>query len=132
MRAAERVQLAPLRHLFHLVGYGRIVAHLRNFIFDLRKNNSRWVGLRVTVADIQGGRFIELERSLPIEVAEMSSFVDKLMLLVAKCRCVPESQKDVEIAWREAHLNAIIHGNYAELPAAPAPTDAAHHEKSCS
>ena len=45
MRAAEQIQLASLRHLFYLIGYGRIVAHLRNFIFDLRKNNSRWVGL---------------------------------------------------------------------------------------
>jgi hypothetical protein len=27
MRAAEQVQLAPLRHLFYLVGYGRIVGH---------------------------------------------------------------------------------------------------------
>jgi hypothetical protein len=29
MRAAEQVQLAPLRHLSYLVGYGRIVNHLQ-------------------------------------------------------------------------------------------------------
>jgi serine/threonine-protein kinase RsbW len=66
----------------------------------------------VTVAHIQGGPCIELERSWPSEVAEISPFVDKLMLLVRKCRCVPEGESDVEIALREALANAIIHGNH--------------------
>jgi serine/threonine-protein kinase RsbW len=45
-------------------------------------------------------------------VAEISPFVDKLMLLVRECRCVPEGESDVEIALREALANAIIHGNH--------------------
>jgi len=49
---------------------------------------------------------------LPSEVAEISAFVDKLMLLVRKCRCVPEGESDVEIALREALANAITHGNH--------------------
>ena len=65
----------------------------------------------MTGAHIQGGPCIELERSLPSEVAAISPFVDKLMLLVRKCRCVPEGESDVEIALREALANAIIHGN---------------------
>src|SRR6266478_2577793 len=58
------------------------------------------------------GPCIELERSLPSEVAAISPFVDKLMLLFRKCGCVPQSDSDVEIALREALANAIIHGNH--------------------
>src|SRR6266478_5687885 len=55
---------------------------------------------------------IDLERSLPSEVAAISPFVDKLMLLMRKCGCVAEGESDVEIALREALANAIIHGNH--------------------
>ena len=60
----------------------------------------------------QGGPRIELQRSLPSKVAAISPFVDKLMLLIRKCGCVPESESDVEIALREALANAIVHGNH--------------------
>jgi serine/threonine-protein kinase RsbW len=66
----------------------------------------------MTIAYDQGGPCIELERSLPSEVAAISPFVDKLMLLIRKCGCVPEGESDVEIALREALANAIIHGNH--------------------
>ena len=49
---------------------------------------------------------------MPSEVAAISPFVDKLMLLIRKCGCVRESESDVEIALREALANAIIHGNH--------------------
>jgi serine/threonine-protein kinase RsbW len=58
------------------------------------------------------GAYIELERSLPSEVAAISSFVDEVMLLIRRCNCVPEGETDVEIALREALANAIIHGNH--------------------
>jgi serine/threonine-protein kinase RsbW len=48
---------------------------------------------------------------LPSEVTAISPFVDKLMLLLRNCACVPEGVSDVEIALREAMANAIIHGN---------------------
>ena len=64
------------------------------------------------IADNQGGPCIELERSLPSEVAAISPFVDRLMLLLRKCGCVAEGESDVEIALREALANAIIHGNH--------------------
>ena len=64
------------------------------------------------IAHNQGGPCIELERSLPSEVAAISPFVDKLMLLIRKCGCVPEGESDVEIALREALANAIVHGNH--------------------
>src|SRR5258706_4097193 len=64
----------------------------------------------MTIAHTQGGPCIELERSLPSEVAAISPFVDKLQL--RKCGCVSEGVSDVEIALREALANAIIHGNH--------------------
>jgi anti-sigma regulatory factor (Ser/Thr protein kinase) len=64
------------------------------------------------IAHIQGGPCIELERSLPSEVAAISPFVNRLMLLFGKCGCVPERESGVEIALREALANAIIHGNH--------------------
>ena len=60
----------------------------------------------------QGGACLELERSLPSQVSAISPFVDKLMRLIRKCGCAPESESDVEIALREALANAIIHGNH--------------------
>ena len=64
------------------------------------------------VAHKQGGPCLELERSLPSEVAAISPFVDKLMRLIRKCRCAAKGESDVEIALREALANAIIHGNH--------------------
>jgi serine/threonine-protein kinase RsbW len=66
----------------------------------------------MTMAHNQVGACIELERSLPSEVAAISPFVDKLMRLIRKCGCVAEGDSDVEIALREALANAIVHGNH--------------------
>ena len=66
----------------------------------------------MTMAHNQVGPCLELERSLPSEVAAISPFVDRLMLLFRKCGCVSEGESGVEIALREALANAIIHGNH--------------------
>jgi serine/threonine-protein kinase RsbW len=58
-----------------------------------------------------GGPCIQMELSLPSEAVAVSPFVDRLMLLIKKCRCAPGSETDVEIALREALNNAVIHGN---------------------
>jgi serine/threonine-protein kinase RsbW len=63
---------------------------------------------------VHRGPHIALECSLPSEVAAISPFVDKLMLLLSNCGCVPEGVSDVEIALREALANAIIHGNHED------------------
>src|SRR5258708_21110297 len=55
---------------------------------------------------------VEMERVLPSKVAAISPFVDKLMLLIKKCRCAPVNETDIEIALREALENAVIHGNH--------------------
>jgi len=60
------------------------------------------------------GPHLALECSLPSEVSAISPFVDKLMLLLRNCDCVPEGVSDVEIALREAVANAIIHGNHKD------------------
>ena len=65
----------------------------------------------MTIAHNQSRPCIDLERSLPSEVASISPFIDKLMLLIKKCGCVPGSESDVESALREALANAVIHGN---------------------
>jgi serine/threonine-protein kinase RsbW len=68
----------------------------------------------MTIAHDHRGPHIALECSLPSEVTAISPFVDKLMLLLRNCSCVPEAVSDVEIALREALANAIIHGNHED------------------
>jgi serine/threonine-protein kinase RsbW len=63
---------------------------------------------------VHGGPHLALECSLPSEVTAISPFVDKLMLLLRNCGCVPEGVSDIEIALREALANAIIHGNHQD------------------
>ena len=55
-----------------------------------------------------------MELALPSEVAAISPSVDKLMLLIKKCRCAPGNEIDIEIALREALENAVIHGNHED------------------
>jgi len=64
--------------------------------------------------EVHRGPHIALECSLPSEVTAISPFVDKLMLLLTNCGCVPEGVSDVEIALREALANAILHGNHED------------------
>ena len=60
------------------------------------------------------GPHLVLECSLPSEVTAISPFVDKLILLLRNCGCIPEGVSDIEIALREALANAIIHGNHED------------------
>ena len=62
----------------------------------------------------RGGPCIQMELALPSEVPAISPFVDKLMLLIKKCRCAPGNGTDIEIALREALENAVIHGNHED------------------
>jgi serine/threonine-protein kinase RsbW len=40
--------------------------------------------------------------------------MDKFMLLLTKCHCIPGNESDVEIAVREALENAVVHGNHED------------------
>jgi hypothetical protein len=50
------------------------------------------------------------------KASAISPFVNKLMLLIRKCGCVPEGESDDEIALREAIAKSIIHGNHENPP----------------
>jgi serine/threonine-protein kinase RsbW len=60
--------------------------------------------------------FVESKQSLPSQLPAVSPFIDRLMRFVAMFRRADDSEVDIEIALREAILNAVIHGN-AEAPA---------------
>jgi serine/threonine-protein kinase RsbW len=55
--------------------------------------------------------FVELRQSLPSEVAAISPFIDQLMRFVLHFRSADGSEIDIEMALREALVNAVIHGN---------------------
>jgi serine/threonine-protein kinase RsbW len=61
-----------------------------------------------------GAPCLEMKLFLRSEVAAISPFVDKLMFLIKRCRCAPGNETDIEIALREALINAVIHGNHED------------------
>jgi serine/threonine-protein kinase RsbW len=60
------------------------------------------------------GPVFRVEQSIRSEIAAISPFVDKLMLFIKKCRCVPGGESDVEVSLREALANAVVHGNHED------------------
>ena len=54
---------------------------------------------------------VEFEHSLTSEVALVSPFVDHVMRSINVFRATSDLEVDIEVALREAVLNAIIHGN---------------------
>ena len=54
---------------------------------------------------------VELTYSLSSDVAMVSPFVDDLMHTINLLRATDGTEVDIEVALREALLNAIIHGN---------------------
>jgi anti-sigma regulatory factor (Ser/Thr protein kinase) len=57
---------------------------------------------------------IQLECSLPREVAAISAFVDTFILMLTQCRYIARSQDDIEIASHQALNNAAVRGNHAD------------------
>lgn len=55
--------------------------------------------------------FVELQQSFPSKVAAISAFLDQLMRFVLHFRSADGSEIDIEMALREALVNAVIHGN---------------------
>jgi serine/threonine-protein kinase RsbW len=58
-----------------------------------------------------GEVLVEFEYSLKSEVALVSPFVDHVMRSINIFRVTSDIEVDIEVALREAVLNAIIHGN---------------------
>src|ERR1700688_348959 len=80
----------------------------------------------MTMAHNQVGPFIELERSLPSEVAAISPFVDRLMLLFRKCGCVSEGESGVEISIAVKDEGRGFDVNKIADPTAPENTGSVH------
>jgi serine/threonine-protein kinase RsbW len=55
--------------------------------------------------------FIGLRNTLPSDVAIVSPFVDQLMRFISKFGPADEGNFEIELALREALVNAIVHGN---------------------
>ena len=55
--------------------------------------------------------FVEAKYFLPSDVVMVSPFVDQVMQSIQSLRVTDGSELDIEIALREALLNAVIHGN---------------------
>jgi serine/threonine-protein kinase RsbW len=54
---------------------------------------------------------LEIDFWMPSEVRAISPFVDRLMRLIKRSRCLPGEEFDIELALREALGNAVVHGN---------------------
>ena len=59
--------------------------------------------------------FVELRNSLPSHVDIVSPFVDQLMHFISRFRVADENNVEIELALREALVNAIVHGNHEDV-----------------
>lgn len=57
------------------------------------------------------GPFVELQQSMPSQIDAITPFVSQLMFFISRLRRANGSELDIEIALREALVNAVIHGN---------------------
>jgi serine/threonine-protein kinase RsbW len=77
-----------------------------------------WVGsfqsLRSALPKPRFGAPLEVHTWLRSEIDLISPFVDWLMSLIARSRCIGGKEEFVELALREAVSNAILHGNRLE------------------
>jgi len=55
--------------------------------------------------------FVGVRNTLPSDVATVSPFVDQLMRFISRFRLSDEGNFEIELALREAIVNAIVHGN---------------------
>ena len=56
-------------------------------------------------------RFVEVRNSLPSHVELISPFVDQLMRFISRFRVSDGDNSEIELALREALVNAVVHGN---------------------
>lgn len=58
---------------------------------------------------------IRVNVSIRSAINEISPLIDNVMLLIKQCNCIAAGEEaDVEIAFREAVTNAVLHGNKAD------------------
>src|ERR1700730_12318023 len=58
-----------------------------------------------------GSSILEIDTWVPSEIQAISPTLDRLMRLVEGLQCIPGAEPDIELAIREALVNAIVHGN---------------------
>jgi serine/threonine-protein kinase RsbW len=54
---------------------------------------------------------LEIDTWMPGEIQAISPTLDRLMRLIEGLQCIPGAEPDVELALREALVNAVVHGN---------------------
>ena len=59
--------------------------------------------------------FVGVRNTLPSDVDIISPFVDQLMRFITRFRGADENNFEIELALREALVNAIVHGNHNDL-----------------
>jgi serine/threonine-protein kinase RsbW len=60
------------------------------------------------------GSAVQFELSLRSEVGAIPPFVDSFIRLIRKCGGIPVNEEDIEMALREALVNAVVHGNHED------------------
>ena len=55
--------------------------------------------------------FVAVRNTLPSDVDVVSPFIDQLMRFISRFRVTDEDSFEIELALREAIVNAIVHGN---------------------
>ena len=75
--------------------------------FDTAQTNSIALQLDTVLRE----EFVEFTYSLSSNVAMVSPFIDQLMRKINILRRMDGTEVDIEVALREALLNAVIHGN---------------------
>ena len=58
--------------------------------------------------------FAEFKYSVPSDIPMMTPFIDHLMRVIKTFRMEDGTETDIELALREALLNAVIHGNHED------------------
>jgi serine/threonine-protein kinase RsbW len=66
---------------------------------------------RFTRKNSTSSSVLEIDSWMPSKVQAISPLVERLMLLVERSRSVPGEEFGVELALREALVNAVVHGN---------------------
>src|SRR6516164_3180921 len=56
--------------------------------------------------------FVGVRNTLPSDVDIISPFVDQLMRFITRFRAADENNFEIELALREALVNAVVHGNH--------------------
>src|ERR1700730_14464996 len=54
---------------------------------------------------------LEIDTWMPSEIQAISPTLDRLMRLIEGLQCIPGAERDVELALRQALVNAVVHGN---------------------